>query len=211
VGDLGEGEVFGGAGGALLPVEKELAVAVGEAGGGIDAKIGQGLIDPGCGTFELRIVADRGFVDDEMGGGGGVQGVGPLGAELLVDEGWNVAELAEDLSQCGPLCDGGLSFDANFVAGGVDGSLLIGLALVGEGAEVAILTDTKDLPPATDVAVGGVVEGVVLEGAGRGQMKTEFAEAALEGLWIGNGELQFDLGSLHWVSIRLEETVAAIG
>ena len=37
-GDLGEGEILGVAFGALLPVEEELAVAVGEAGGGIDGR-----------------------------------------------------------------------------------------------------------------------------------------------------------------------------
>ncbi len=88
-GDFGEGEVFGGAAGALLPVEEELAVAVGEAGGGVDVEFGQGAVDPVGGAFELGVVADGGLVDDEVGDGVGVgaDGVGPLGAVLLVDEG----------------------------------------------------------------------------------------------------------------------------
>ncbi len=44
--DFREGEVLGGAAGALLPVEEELAVAVGETGGVIDVEVGQRPIDP---------------------------------------------------------------------------------------------------------------------------------------------------------------------
>src|ERR1035437_10223515 len=47
-GDFVEGKIIGGAAGALLPVEEEGAVAVGEAGGGIDVELGQGAVDP-CG------------------------------------------------------------------------------------------------------------------------------------------------------------------
>ncbi len=66
-GDLGEGEVFGGAAGALLPVEEELAVAVGEAGGGVDVEVGEGAVDPVGGAFEFGVVADGGLVEDEVG------------------------------------------------------------------------------------------------------------------------------------------------
>ncbi len=59
--DFSEGKVFGWAGSALLPVEEELAVAVGEAGGGIDVEIGQGVVDPFGGAFELGPGADGGF------------------------------------------------------------------------------------------------------------------------------------------------------
>ena len=38
-GDFVEGKIFGGAAGALLPGEEEAAVAVCEAGGGIDAEL----------------------------------------------------------------------------------------------------------------------------------------------------------------------------
>ena len=54
-----------------------------------------------------------------------------------------------------------------------------------------------------EVAGGGVVEGVVLEGAGGVEVEAERGEAGLEGGWIGDGELEFDLGALHGVSIRL--------
>jgi len=56
--DLVEGEVFGGAAGTLLPVEEEAAVAVGVAGGGIDAEPGQGVVDPGGRPFNFGVVAD---------------------------------------------------------------------------------------------------------------------------------------------------------
>src|ERR1700758_3524503 len=99
-GDFGEGEVFGGAAGALFPVEKELAVAVGEADGVVDVELGEGAVDPVGWAFEFGVGADGGFVDDEVGRGvgGGVED-GPLGAVLLVDEGGGVAELSEDLGE----------------------------------------------------------------------------------------------------------------
>jgi len=65
-GNLVEGEVFGGAAGALLPGEEEPAVAVGEAGGGIDAERSESAIDPGRRAFQLGIVADGCLVDYEM-------------------------------------------------------------------------------------------------------------------------------------------------
>ncbi len=66
--DLGEGEIFGGAAGALLPVEEESAVAVGDAGGGVDVEFGEGAVDPVGGAFELGPGADGGFVDEEVAG-----------------------------------------------------------------------------------------------------------------------------------------------
>src|SRR5271170_250823 len=51
--DLGEGEIFCGAAGTLFPVEEELAVAVGDAGGGVDVELGEGSVDPVGGAFEL--------------------------------------------------------------------------------------------------------------------------------------------------------------
>jgi hypothetical protein len=41
-------------------------------------------------------------------------------------------------------------------------------------------------------------------------VEAETGKAGLECLWIGDGELQFDLGSLHGWSIRLERGFAAI-
>ena len=67
--DFVEGKILGGAAGALLPVEEEAAVAVGEAGGGIDAETGQGAVDP-CGwALQFCVVADGGFVEDEVADG----------------------------------------------------------------------------------------------------------------------------------------------
>ena len=120
-GDVGEGEVFGGAAGALLPVEKELAVAVGEAGGGVDVEFGEGAVDPVGGAFEFGVGADGGFVDDEVCGGVGVgtDGLGPLGAVFLVDEDGDVAELLEDFGEGVAFGDGGFGLDADLVAGGI--------------------------------------------------------------------------------------------
>ena len=133
-GDLVEGEVFGGAAGALLPGEEEAAVALGEAGGGIDAEFGEGLVDPGGWAFELGVVADGGLVDDEVAAGsgseiGGMDRVGkqrtidgwsdlrPLGAELFVAEDGSVAQLLEDGAERGAVVELGLGLDADFVAG----------------------------------------------------------------------------------------------
>src|SRR5579871_5974690 len=98
-GDLGEGEVFCRTAGALLPVEEKLAVAVGEARGVVDAEGGQGAVNPLGWAFDLGVVADGGLVDDEVYGG--FDSVRPLGAVLLVGEGWKVAELAEDFGESG--------------------------------------------------------------------------------------------------------------
>ena len=69
-GDLGEGEILGGTAGALFPIEEEFAVAVGEAGGRVYVECGEGLVDPGGGSFEFGVGADGSFVDDEMCGDG---------------------------------------------------------------------------------------------------------------------------------------------
>jgi hypothetical protein len=166
-GDLGEGEVFGGAVGALLPVQEELAVAVGEAGRGVDAEFREGLVDPGGWAFELGVVADRGLVDHQMRGDFGVDadGVRPLRAVLLVGESRNVSKLKKYLGEGFALGDDGFCLDADLVASGVDGGLLVGLAFVRDGTERAVLADAEDLPARAEVAIGSVVEGVVFEGA----------------------------------------------
>jgi len=53
----------------LFPIEKELAVTVGETGRGVDVEFNQGAVDPVGGAFELGVVADWSFVYDEMGDG----------------------------------------------------------------------------------------------------------------------------------------------
>jgi hypothetical protein len=65
------------------------------------------------------------------------------------------------------------------------------------------LPDAEDLAPVSKVAAGGVVEGVVLEGAGCVEVKAELRKARLEDGGIGNWELEFSLGVRHAVSIRL--------
>ena len=144
-GDFGEGEVLGRAAGALFPVEEELAVAVGEAGGGVDVEDGQGAVDPVGGAFEFGVGADGGLVEDEVGRGvgGGVED-GELGAVLLVDEGGAVAELGEDLGKGVRVGDGGLGLDADLVAGGVGVGGVVD-ALVGEGVDAAVFAEAKDL------------------------------------------------------------------
>ncbi len=62
--DLREGEIFGGAAGALLPVEEELSVAVGEADGWTDLEVGEGAVDPVGGAFEFGPGSDGGFIED---------------------------------------------------------------------------------------------------------------------------------------------------
>ena len=144
---FGEGEVFGRAAGALLPVEEEAAVAFGEAGAGVDVELGEGLVDPCGGAFELGPVTDGGFVDDEVAEAGvvGCDGVRPLGAVLFIDEGRGVAELVEDLRESGAFCDDGFGLDADLVACGIGGVVGTGLALVGDGAELAVLPDAEEL------------------------------------------------------------------
>ncbi len=125
----------------------------------------EGLVDPAGGAFEFGIDADGGFVDDEVGQGGavGADGMGPLGAVLLVGEGGEVAELLEDLCHGVAVGEGGFCLDAGFIAGA--GEVGVGQALVGQGADVAVLAEAKELRAYAEIARGGVVEGVVLEGA----------------------------------------------
>jgi hypothetical protein len=173
--------MLGGAVRALLPVQEELAVAVSQTRGRIDVECGEGLVDPGGGAFEFGIVANGGLVDHQMGGGCRVDvgGVRPLGTVLLVDEGGGVAKLLKDLAESFALRDDGLGLDADLVAGGVDGVLLVGLALVRDRAERAVLANAQDLPPGTEIAIGGVVEGVVFEGARSDEVEAELGKAAL--------------------------------
>ena len=106
--------------------------------------------------------------------------MGPLGAVLLIAEGGSVAELVEDLGEGLAVRYGGFGLDADLVASGVDWVLLVGLAFVGDGPETAVLADAEDLVAGAEVAVGGVVEGVVLEGAGSVEVEAESREAGLE-------------------------------
>ena len=82
---------------------------------------------------------------------------------------------------------------------------------MGDGPEIAVLADAEDLTLGAEFARGSVVEDVAFEGAGRIEVEAELGQARLEGLWIRDGEFEFDLGRLHGVSIRLKRPLAAIG
>ena len=85
----------------------------------------------------------------------------------------------EDLGEGISVVYGGLGLDALFVAGGIAG-LLGGDALVGEGADISVVADAQDLALAAEAALGCVVEGVLLEGAGRIEVEAELGEPRLE-------------------------------
>jgi len=208
--DLGEGEVFGGATGALLPIEEELAIAVGKAGVRIDVEFGQGAIDPVRRAFEFGVISDGGFVNDKVGYGvGDGIDVGPLGAEFFVDEGGCVTERLKDGSEGRTVFDCSLGFDADFVA--CDVGRLVARALVSEDPDGAVAAKAKKLTFGAEIAGGGVVKGVVLEGARSVEVEAELRKAGLKGGWVGDGEFKFDLGCLHGVSIRLIRAPTAIG
>jgi hypothetical protein len=181
-GDFGEGEVFGRAAGALLPVEKELAVAVGEAGGVTDAECGQGAVDPVGRAFEFGVVADGGFVQDKMRGGVG-SGVedGVFGAVLLIDEGGLIAKLGEDFGKGMRIGDGGLGLDADLVAGDVGIAGVVD-ALVGEGVNAAVFAEAEDLAFCAQIARGRVEEGVVFEGPWCFKVEAKAGKAGLKNL-----------------------------
>ena len=73
---------------------------------------------------------------------------------------------------------------------------------MGDGPEIAVAADAEDLLGFAEGAAGGIVEGVLLEGAGRIQQEAQGGKSQLQPLKIGNGELKFDLGALHSKSIR---------
>ncbi len=65
------------------------------------------------------------------------------------------------------------------------------------------MANAQDLPGCAEGAGGGVVEGVLLEGAGRVELESEAGKTRLQACEIVDGELELDLGGLHDVlSIR---------
>src|SRR5579871_2926382 len=156
--DLGERQILGGAAGALLPVEEELAVAVGKAGSVVDPKRGQGPVDPVGRALELCVVADWGLVNDEVYGG--LAAVGPLSAVLFVGKGRSVADLLEDFGESGAFSHSCFRLDANFVAGVFGGVLLIADAFVGDGTEGAVLADAEKGAFGAEISPRCVVQGV---------------------------------------------------
>ena len=74
--------------------------------------------------------------------------------------------------------------------------------LVSDDPEIAVVANAKDLLDGPEGAGGGVVEGVLLEGAGRIELEAETGKTRLQAGEIVDGELELDLGGLHWLSIR---------
>ncbi len=186
---------MGGTASAVFPGEEELTVAFGKAGAGVDGELYEHAVDPAGGAFELGPGADGCFVDDEVGCGAGFgKGEAPFGAELLVDEGGRVAEVGEYGGEGVAVADGRLGFDAGLISG------VVGVfrgALVGEGAAAAVAAEAEKLMAAAELAVWGVEEGVVLEGAWGFEMKAEVGEAFLELCGVGDGEFELDLSAGH--------------
>ena len=71
---------------------------------------------------------------------------------------------------CVAVADQGLGLDAVFVAGIVG---VVGHALVGEHAQIAVLAQPKNLAPLAERARGGVVERVVLKSSAGFEVKAE--------------------------------------
>ena len=89
---------------------------------------------------------------------------GPLCAGFFVDEGGGITELLEDGGEGWAVLDSGLGFDADLVARDV--GRLVARALVSDGPNYAVVAQAEKLTLGSEVAGRGVVEGVVLEGAG---------------------------------------------
>lgn len=109
----------------------------------------------------------------------------PLGAELLITEDGGVAECLEDEAEGRTVVDVGLGLDPDFVLrlGGVTAWVAgyggFGLALVGEGPEVAVAPQAENLLRLAQGASGRVVESVLLEGARCVEVEAEAGETGL--------------------------------
>jgi hypothetical protein len=103
----------------------------------------------------------------------------------------------EDGGKRGAVFEKGLSLDTDFIAGRPFLLGGMGGTLVGNGPKIAIAADAEDLAGGTEDAIGRVVEGVLLEGAGRVELKTEAGKTRLQANGIVDRELEFDLGALH--------------
>src|SRR5580693_8582680 len=104
--------------------------------------------------------------------------VRPLCAVLLVYEDRIVAQLVKYLRQGRALGNDRLGLNADLVARRVHG-VLIRLALVGNGAEVAVLPDAKNLAAQAQLARRCVVQGVLFEGACGDQLEAELRKSIL--------------------------------
>ena len=103
--------------------------------------------------------------------------MGPLGAVLLVGEGWGVANLLEDLAEGLAVAKGGFSLNADFVARWFSGVFWTIHPFVGDGPSVTVFADPENLTFGAELAGGRVVEGVVFEGSGGVEMEAELREA----------------------------------
>ena len=149
--DLSEGEVFGGAACALLPVEEELAVAVGEARGGVDLEFRQGVINPVRRAFEFGVISNGSLVDDEMGYGvGDGIDVGPLRAKFFIDECGRVTKLLEDGCKGWAILYCCFGFDTYLIAGTV--RRFIARALMRDGPLRPVVTEAKKLTLGAEIA-----------------------------------------------------------
>ncbi len=79
---------------------------------------------------------------------------------------------------------------------------VVGHALVGEGADAAVLAEAEDLAFGRGGRGRECRRGCCARRCGEFRDGSRGREAGLEGFWIGDGELEFDLGSLHGGSIR---------
>lgn len=177
------------------PLVEEASVAEGhEVSMGEVEAVGGG-VNPFGGAFELGEEADGGFVDDAMAGG-----VSVFGAPFLVDEGWLVAEGGKDGSDGFAVFDFGFGFDAVLVALG--GGVAVGWqGFMGHDPAVAVAADAEDGLAGAEGAVGGVVEDVVLEGAGRDLTEAGGFELRFEARKVVDAELYFGFDRCHGVII----------
>ncbi len=161
-----------------------------------DAELREHGVDPRDRAFELRPGADWRFVEHEMPAALTAR---PLGAVFFVDKRRLVAELVKDFRGGGAVVDVGLGFDAGFVAR--FGVRVVGGALVGQHAALAVGAQAQQLAARPQAAIGRVVERVALKRPVGCKLKITSFDRPAEGPGIGDSELQFDLGALHGLSV----------
>lgn len=168
------------------PLLKEAAVAEGDVICRFDSQAGGGVVDPGGRAFELRIVADGGFVDDAV-----AFTVGPFGAPLFVAESGDESEREKDLFEHLSVGDLGFGFDAVFVS--VFAGAALGKAFVRDGPLAGVVSDAQDLGAGAHLPVRGVVEDVAFKAA-RGVLgESSIQELPGETGHVRHFELDFSL------------------
>lgn len=203
--NLRKGQIFGWASHAFFPGQKELSIAVGEAATRIDSKLNERIVNPIRRTLKFGIGSDGSLVYDQMTcrfASLSSNRLRPLGPELFISEDRPVPQPQEYLGHGVPIVDMGLCLNADLVPHGVAFADLVGLPLMRHSPKRTILPQPQQLALITQGACGCVVECVLLECAGSIEAESQGGQHRLEGSRIGDGELQFDLGSLHPQSIR---------